>query len=79
MQDQQKLELLKLNSFRYQFDRELYFNREKKKIFSSDAIDDHDLEWLTLKITENNDDLAIYFNEAPSADIVAELKRLFAL
>ncbi len=79
MQEKQKLDLLINNGYKYHFERELYFNREKKKIFSSNAIDDHDINWLRLKIEENNEDLAIYFNSIPSSEIVIELKRLFAL
>ncbi|HOE12194.1 MAG TPA: hypothetical protein PLQ35_15240 [bacterium] len=42
----EKDELLKNGGFMYNFHREIYFNRKTKKIFSIEAIEDHDKKWL---------------------------------
>ena len=45
--------LLKAN-YRYNFDRDLYFNRETKKVFSMEFVDDNSEEELTRRIREEN-------------------------
>lgn len=44
MLDKDKYDLLSKNDFQNHFDRAMYFNRRTKKIFSLEAIEDHDLE-----------------------------------
>jgi hypothetical protein len=45
--------LLKAN-YRYNFDRDLYFNREAKKAFSLEFVDDNSEEELARRIREDN-------------------------
>jgi hypothetical protein len=74
-----KEELLKQAGYRYNFDRMVYINRDARKIFSVEAIEDKPEEWLIEKIAEKNDDgeWQFFFNEAPSPavrrDFLAEL------
>lgn len=76
----EKLKILQQNDFKYHFSRELYFNREMRKIFSREAIEDHDSTWLKGKIEEKNIyDVMIYFNGPVSEEIKEELVQVFNL
>jgi hypothetical protein len=68
-----KRELLEHAGFVYNFDREVYFNRTARKIFSVEAIEDHDPTWLRSCIEEDNGstEWRFYFNSPPS-DIVRQ-------
>ncbi len=78
--DKEKLDILKRNNYKYMFDRELYFNREARKIFSREAIEDHDVKLLKDRIEEENvSEVMIYFNGPVSEEIVEELKQVFNL
>jgi len=68
------------NEFKYDFTRMIYFNKETKKIFSFEAIDDNDESWLQEKVTERNQDWKFYFNDPQppqklQEEIINELKR----
>jgi hypothetical protein len=70
--------ILKDNGYRYNIHRMAYINRDAKKVFSIEAIEDHSLEWLSAKIAErSNGDWQFYFTEPQSPavvrDFVAEL------
>ena len=75
----EKKEILEKANYQYHFSRMIYFNRDTKKIFSYEAIEDHDPSWLNDAITEGGDlnEWRFYFNEDPSdeikKDIVKEL------
>ena len=47
-----------------------YVNRQTKKVFSVETVDDHPEEWLSEKIRERTDgDWHFYFNEAPPPSV----------
>ena len=73
--DSQKISLLKQASFRYNFDRMVYFNRECRKVFSLEAIEDHDESWLRerLQEVEPSDGWRFYFNSQPTTAVQSEL------
>lgn len=50
-----KEELLNRAGFHYNFDRMAYLNRDAKKIFSWEAIEDHTEDWILERINERND------------------------
>lgn len=77
--EEDKLNLLNEHNFRFHFDRDLYFNRGMKKIFSIEAIYENDLEWLRNKIEEENTDLRVYFSGDVNPTVFTELKRIFNL
>jgi hypothetical protein len=78
--EKEKLNVLKLNGYNYIFDRKLYFNREKRKIFSREAIEDHNVTWLQEKINEKNTyNVMVYFNGPIDEETIAELKQVFNL
>lgn len=64
-----KIALLKDAGFRYHFDREIYYNPSLKKIFSLEAIEDHDEAWLEQGIEEPGATWKLYFNEEPSVAV----------
>lgn len=69
--------LLEAAGYHYHFDRMIFVNRERKKIFSRTALEDHSVEWLQSKMSEQTKDWEFYFNEPPSdrirEAIIAEL------
>jgi hypothetical protein len=70
--------LLKKNGYRYNIHRMAYINRDAKKVFSIEAIEDQPVEWLSARMAErSNGDWQFYFTEPPSPavvrDFVAEL------
>ena len=72
---ERKLAILKGAAFRYYFDREIYFNRQSRKIFSREAIEDNDVDWLQRCIEENTTEWAFYFNGEPSQAVKDSLVR----
>lgn len=64
-----KIDLLKEGRFRYHFDREVYYNPRLRKIFSLEAIEDHDERWLKRWIDEPRADWKFYFNKEPTPAI----------
>ncbi len=71
-----KMRLLEQGGFRYDFNREVYFNRASRKVFSLEAIEDHDKEWLREKIHEEKrgeDRWLFYFNSPPAEAVEKEL------
>ncbi len=79
--DAEKIALLKDAGFRYDFDREVYFNRRIHKVFSLEAIEDHDETWLKTRLEEEGspEEWHFYFNTNPSqavrSELVAELEQ----
>lgn len=70
-----KEEILKKEGFIYHFDREIYYNRPIKKIFTLEAIEDNSSGWLSNAISEENiaNEWQFYFNEIPSEEIKNEI------
>ena len=65
-----KKQLLEEAGYKYNFDLEIYFNKQFKKIFSLNAIDDHDEAWLVDRLAETTkNEWKFYFNEPPSEKI----------
>ena len=76
-----KEELLRRYDFQYIFDRNLWVNREKRKIFSEIAVEDHDMEWIRqrIEIPNKSEDVQIFFNGPVDDQIKTELKQHFNL
>jgi hypothetical protein len=51
-----KKDILRDAKYIYNFDRELYFNRDARKVFSAEFIADHDERELVQKIKETKTD-----------------------
>ncbi len=66
-----KQHLLDSAGYIYNFDRQVYFNRLAKKIFSVDFIEDHDETVLEQSIREdtNSQEWRFYFNVPPSESV----------
>jgi hypothetical protein len=73
-----KTDILKEADYRYNFDRDIYFNRKAKKAFSLEFVDDHREEELRKHIQERTDGNGweFYFNVAPSEGVKRELERV---
>lgn len=71
-----KRQLLEGAGFDYSFDRDVYYNRETKKIFSVEFVEDHTVEELDSRIRERpaGDKWRFYFNETPSGSVSRELE-----
>ena len=64
-----KLDLLKKAGFRYHFDREIYYNRKLRKVFSLEAIEDNDEAWVDRKIREQRAGWQFHFTQVPKETI----------
>ena len=73
----EKKEILEKANYRYHFSRDIYYNRDARKIFSLEAIEDNDLQWLSEKINAatRSDQWEVFFNADPSENIKAEILR----
>lgn len=71
----EKRRILENAGFVYNFDRDLYYNRNKKKVFSIDFVEDHTNDELQKFINETSDGInwRFYFNIAPSSAVKHEL------
>jgi hypothetical protein len=69
--------LLKAN-YRYNFDRDLYYNRQAKKAFSLEFVDDRSEEELRRRIDEGTGGSGwkFYFNSPPPEGVKRELERV---
>jgi hypothetical protein len=74
----EKTHLLDNAGYAYNFDRMMYINREAKKAFSIEFIDDHAEEEIRSKIQEptNEEDWHFYTNSDLSEGTKRELKRV---
>ena len=79
--DVAKKALLFKKGFRQTRDQGLYLNRTSRKLFSIDAVVNHDIAWLKARIEEPNPsgDLQIYFNQCPDGETVRYLKSILLL
>lgn len=66
-----KQHILDAAGYVYNIDREVYFNRSAKKIFSVNFIEDHDGAELERSIRENSDarEWRFFFNEPPPESV----------
>ncbi|MGA7416061.1 MAG: hypothetical protein WBW33_36665 [Bryobacteraceae bacterium] len=69
-----KQEILESAGYRYSFDREVYFNREAKKAFSVEFIEDNSETELKRRIEQmSGADWQFFFNNPPSDAVKREL------
>jgi hypothetical protein len=69
-----KQDLLENAGYRYSFDRELYFNREAKKAFSVEFVEDHSEEEMKRRLDQMpGADWQFFFNSPPSDAVKREL------
>jgi hypothetical protein len=75
-----KMDILRAAHYIYNFDRELYFNPDSKKVFSFPFLDDHGEEELVRSINENTDggEWKFYFNFPPSERAKREIETVLA-
>lgn len=73
-----KAQLLERAGYRYNFEREIYFNRQTKKVFSVDFIEDNDEDTLEKRIQEDNceERWKFYFNSGPPPSVQRELEKV---
>jgi hypothetical protein len=71
-----KLDILRTANYAYNFDHDLYFNRDAKKAFSFPFLDDHTEDEVLRSINECTEGSAwkFYFNFSPSERIRRELE-----
>jgi hypothetical protein len=72
-----KQHILDAGGFAYNFDRAVYFNRKKKKIFSVEFVQDHDESELERRIREGNGgkEWQFYFNSGePPEEVRREIE-----
>jgi hypothetical protein len=72
-----KSEMLFSANYRYSFDRDLYVNREVKKAFSLEFVDDKPEETVRKSIEETADGSGwkFYFNHPPSDGVRKQLEK----
>lgn len=68
--------LLKKEGFKYNSDREIYYNKKNKKIFSVEALEDHGKAWLRKCLDDSNRDWEFYFNTKPSPAVKKEIQHV---
>jgi hypothetical protein len=73
-----KKDILREANYRYNFDRDIYFNRKAKKAFSLEFVDDKSEEVLRQSIQEPTDGSAwkFYFNSDPSEGVKRVLEQV---
>lgn len=77
-----KKNILEKANYRYHFRRSMYFNIEDKRIFSLEAIEDNNTDWLKNLIgkKKETDKWEIYFSTKPPSEkirneIIAEFSK----
>ncbi len=70
-----KKDILEHSGYVYNFRRMVYVNRKARKVFSVEAVEDHNAEWLQAHIGEENgsQEWRFYFTKAPSDAVRREL------
>jgi len=73
-----KEQILQEAGYAYSFDRMIYFNRETKKVFSVEFVEDHSEKELQGFICEETaeEKWRFYFNSPPSQAVKTELESL---
>jgi len=71
-----KSKILRDAGYVYSFDREVYFNRKTKKIFSLEFIEDHNEKEIQQCLSEKKGDKKwyFYFNFDPSDSVKREIE-----
>jgi hypothetical protein len=71
-----KRDILRQANYRYNFDRDMYYNRQAKKAFSLEFVDDEDEDVLSQCINEitNGNGWKFYFHSHPSEAVKRELE-----
>ncbi len=71
-----KKDMLRDADYRYNFDRDIYFNRRDKKVFSLEFVSDASEEELTRRMREatSASGWTFYFNAVPSESVKRELE-----
>jgi len=76
--EKSKEALLKNNGYKYNFYRMIYFNMEKKKVFSYEYIEDNSVPLIEKNIHDGSGQWKFYFNmpmsEEVKEQILSELK-----
>lgn len=73
MSTNSKAEILQEAKYRYASRHAIYFNKMAKKIFSLEAIEDHDAKWLKECIKKKDSEWNFYFNNAPRENVKEEI------
>lgn len=75
--ENEKMNLLKKAEYRYHFDRDLYFNKRDKVVFSIEYIEDNDKNTLSenIKNKSSKNDWIFFTNEPISEEIKEQIKR----
>ncbi len=70
-----KIEILGSSGYIYSIKRMVYYNRKARKVFSVEAVEDQDENWLQEHIGEENGSLEwrFYFNTTPSEAVQRKL------
>ena len=70
-----KSQILENAGYSYSFDRQLYINRQAKKVFSVEFVEDHGEQELRQSISEETPagEWRFYFNSEPSVAVKREL------
>ena len=72
-----KQHILEGSGYVYNFDREIYFNRKAKKVFSVEFVEDNDEEKLEQCVRQETDgEWQFYFNSPPAETVKRELEIL---
>jgi hypothetical protein len=74
----EKEELLESSGYRYLFDRMMYVNRDTRRVFSFEFVEDHSKQEIqTLLDTLPTTEWVFYFNAPPSDEVRRELAEAF--
>ena len=70
-----KQHLLDAAGYVYNFDRQVYFNRSAKKVFSVDFLEDHEGSEIEQSIQESTDarEWRFYFNQEPPESVKRQI------
>jgi hypothetical protein len=73
-----KQHILEGAGYTYNFDREIYFNRKTKNVFSMDFVEDHDEEEIEQRVRRatGGAEWQFHFNSGPAEAVKRELELL---
>jgi hypothetical protein len=74
----EKEAVLNRAGYRYNFNRMIFVNRDAKKVFSVEHVEDSDMDRLSKEIREESDgrEWKFYFNSDPSESVKEELVKV---
>lgn len=74
-----KIALLRKEGYSYDWSRRIYYNREVKKVFSLEALGDHDMRWLKQHLKESSSSRwHFYFSLGPSEAVKNDLTQVLS-